>query len=120
MYWVAFRAIQLAADMAPKGARHSRNGPETRAARRRPLPLRLSAAAWAAWAVSTPNVDSQTVRKHSTWRQSPEATAMAAAMTEPPGPGRSPPPLIQVGWIRNASSIALAPPSLIPPPLIPG
>ena len=45
---------------------------------------------------------------------------MAAAMTEPPGPGRSPPPLIQVGWIRSASSIALAPPSLIPPPPIPG
>ena len=45
---------------------------------------------------------------------------MAAAMTEPPGPGRSPPPLIHVGWIRNASSMALTPPSLMPPPLIPG
>src|ERR1700689_837515 len=97
MYCVAFRAIQLAADMAPKGARHSRNGPETRSARPRLRPPPLAAAACAALAVSTPNVDSQTVRKQSTWRQSPEATAMAAAMTAPPGPGRSPPPLIQVG-----------------------
>ncbi len=45
---------------------------------------------------------------------------MAAAITAPPGPGRSPPPLIQVGWIRKASSMALAPPSLIPAPLAPG
>ena len=40
------------------------------------------------WAARAANVDSQTVRKHSTWRQRPEATAMAAAMTEPPGPGK--------------------------------
>ena len=52
--------IQLAADIAPKGARHSRNGPETRSARPL-LPF-----AMAARAASTAKVDSQTVRKHST------------------------------------------------------
>ena len=35
-------------------------------------------------------------------------------MTAPPGPGRSPPPLVQVGWIRSASSTAVTPPSLMP------
>ena len=60
------------------------------------------------------------MRKQSTWRHSPAATAMAAAITEPPGPGRSPPPLIHVGWMRSASSMAVTPPSLMPPPLMPG
>ena len=45
---------------------------------------------------------------------------MAAAMTEPPGPGRSMPPLCQVGWMRSASSIAVTPPSVIPAPSPPG
>ena len=48
------------------------------------------------------------------------ATAMAAAMIDPPGPGRSPPPLIHVGWRRNASSTAVTPPSLMPMPPAPG
>ena len=39
---------------------------------------------------------------------------MAAAMTDPPGPGRSRPPLCQVGWMRSASSISGGPPSLMP------
>src|SRR5271170_2610366 len=73
--------IQWAADMAPKGARHSRKGPETRSARRSPPPP----CAWAACAARTPKVDSQTVRKQRTWRQRPDATAMAAAMTDPQG-----------------------------------
>ena len=73
-------AIQFAADMAPNGARHSRNGPETRC----PPPPPAARP----WAASAAKVDSHTVRKHSTWRQRPDATAMAAAMTDPPGPGQ--------------------------------
>ena len=65
-------------------------------------------------------VDSQTVRKHSTWRHSPLATASIAAITEPPGPGSSPPPLIHVGCRRSASSTAVTPPSLMPMPRRPG
>ena len=75
--------IQFAADIAPNGARHSISEPETRPG------------AWPR--PSARYVDSQTVRKHSTCRHSPEATASMAAMTEPPGPGRSPPPLVHVG-----------------------
>src|ERR1700722_4302223 len=86
MYWLAFMPIQLAADIAPKGARHSRKGPETRSARG-PLGPPCPCVARIA------NVDSQTVRKQSTWRQSPEATAMAAGVTRPPRPGRAPPPV---------------------------
>ena len=100
--------IQLAADIAPNGARHSmqRPGDAAAAARRRG---RASA-----------YVDSHTVRKHSTWRHSPLATASIAAMTEPPGPGSSPPPLIHVGCSRSASSTAVTPPSLMPMPPAPG
>ena len=68
------------------------------------------------WAISAAWVEAHTVRKQSTWRQRPAATAMAAAMTDPPGPGRSSPPLCQVGWMRSASSISGGPPSLMPPP----
>src|SRR5579872_6354579 len=82
-YWLAFIPIQLAADMAPNGARHSRNGPDTRPDPPWPRPR-------AAY------VDSHTVRKHSTCRQRPLATASMAAMMAPPGPGSSPPPLIHV------------------------
>ncbi len=39
-----------------------------------------------------------------------------AAITDPPGPGRSPPPLIQVGWIRSASSTASDSPLAHPEP----
>ncbi len=99
-------AIQLAAEMAPKGARQA-GRPD---ARPPPGPARRRAA----------KVDSHTVRKHSTWRHSPEATASMAATTAPPGPGSSPPPLIQVGWRRRASSTAVTPPSLIPIPAGPG
>ena len=65
-------------------------------------------------------VDSHTVRKHSTWRHSPALTASMAAMTDPPGPGSSMPPLIHVGWRRSASSTAVTPPSLMPMPMPPG
>ena len=50
----------------------------------------------------------------------PLATAIIAAMTAPPGPGMSPPPLIHVGWMRSASSTAVTPPSLMPIPAAPG
>src|SRR3954464_13562608 len=99
--------IQLAADIAPNGARHSHSGP----AKRPPDgPTSLSAA----------YVDSHTVRKQRTWRHRPAATARIAAMTDPPGPGMSAPPLIHVGWIRSASSTAVMPPSLMPPGENPG
>ena len=96
-------AIQLAADIAPNGARHSSSGPDTRGP---PIPPRPSVA----------YVDSHTVRKHSTCRHRPLATASIAAITEPPGPGRSPPPLAQVGCSLSASSTAVTPPSLMPIP----
>src|SRR4051794_20868389 len=82
-YWLAFMPIQFAADMAPNGARHCCQ-PDTRPP---PVGRRPNAA----------YVDSQTVRKQSTWRQRPAATASMAAITAPPGPGMSPPPLIHVG-----------------------
>jgi hypothetical protein len=65
------------------------------------------------------NVASQTVRKQRTWRHRPLATACMPAMTAPPGPGTSPPPTIQVGWSRSASSTAVVPPSLMPTPVTP-
>src|SRR3954468_19000264 len=92
--------IQLAADIAPNGARHC-----VQLEARPPPGGRRPSAAY---------VDSHTVRKHSTWRHSPLATASMAAITDPPGPGRSPPPLVHVGWIRSASSTAVTPPSLMP------
>ena len=55
-----------------------------------------------------------TVRKHSTCRHSPLATAIIALRTEPPGPGTSGPPQIHVGRSRSASSSAVMPPSLKP------
>src|SRR5262245_18759658 len=112
-YWLAFMAIQLAADSAPNGARHSAFAPDTRP----PVapPPRAAAAR-----PRVANVDSHTVRNTSTCRHRPEATASMVAMTEPPGPGRSPPPLIHVGWSRSASSTAVTPPSLIPMPPAPG
>ena len=85
-------------------ARAIRAAGPTRAARR--IPPRPSVA----------YVDSHTVRKHSTCRHRPLATASIAAITEPPGPGRSPPPLIHVGCSRSASSTAVTPPSLMPMP----
>src|SRR6476659_889813 len=83
-YWLAFMPIQLAADIAPNGARHACQ-PD---ARPRPRPAARPRVAY---------VDSQTVRKHRTWRQRPLATASMAVMRAPPWPGMSPPPLIQVG-----------------------
>src|SRR5436305_12708453 len=99
-------AIQLAGDSAPNGARPSMN-PLTRPPP--PSSRRPSAA----------NVDSHTVRKHRTWRHRPPATASMAAITDPPGPGRSPPPLIHVGCSLSDCSSAVTPPSLVPLPPLP-
>src|SRR4051812_21217683 len=64
-----------------------------------------------AWArIGAANVACHTVRKHTTWRTSPAATAPAAAITEPPGPNVPIPPLYQTGRIPRASSTALTPP----------
>ena len=52
------------------------------------------------------------MRKHTTWRTRPAATAIMAAITDPAGPKVSPPPLYQVGRRPRASSRALTPPSL--------
>ena len=99
-------AIQLAGLNAPNGARQAMKSPSTRpppwpdGARER----RRSA-----------HVDSHTVRKHSTCRQRPAATASIAATTEPLCPGVSPAPLIQVGRSRRDSSRAVTPPSEWPP-----
>ncbi len=65
-------------------------------------------------------VDSHSVRKHSTWRAIPVATAIMAAITEPPGPKVSMPPLIQVGRSPSAPSRAVTPPSPIPAMSSPG
>src|SRR3954468_15833972 len=107
MYWLALMPIQLAADIAPKGARHSTSEPERRPP---PRPPRRGGA----------YVDSHTVRKHRTCRHSPLATASIAAITEPPGPGSSPPPFVHVGRMRSASSTAVVPPSLMPIADMPG
>ncbi len=45
---------------------------------------------------------------------------MAAATSDPPGPGSSRPPLCHVGSTRSASSTAVTPPSLMPPAPGPG
>ena len=103
---MALMPIQLAADMAPNGSRHSCIGPDTR-----PPPPRLRPS----WLY----VVSQTVRKHRTWRHRPLATACMAAMTLPPGPGTSMPPLCHTGWMRSASSTAVTPPSPMPIPVMP-
>ena len=47
--------------------------------------------------ISCWKVASHSVRKHSTWRAMPVAMAIMAAITEPPGPKVSMPPLIHVG-----------------------
>src|SRR3954452_11891588 len=107
MYWLALMPIQLAADIAPNGARHSTSDPDRRPP---PRPPRRNVA----------YVDSHTVRKHRTCRHSPDATASMAAITEPPGPGKSPPPFVHVGWMRRASSTAVTPPSLMPMAPAPG
>src|SRR3954453_7713339 len=100
-YCEAFIAIHLAALVPPNGIRHCMS-PEIRP----PLgggsrPVRI---------ISVP-VASQTVRKHSTCRHRPLATASIAVMTDPSWPDVSSVPLGQVGWIRNASSTAGMPPS---------
>ena len=78
----------------PNGARNS-SGPERGGIRpRRP---RLGAP-------SSPYVDCHTVRKHTTWRHSPAATASIAATSEPTAPGVSVPPLCHVGRIPSADS----------------
>ena len=62
--------IQLAADIAPNGARHSVQRPgDPTAAAAAPRP-------------SVAYVDSHTVRKHRTWRHRPLATASMAAITD--------------------------------------
>ena len=96
---MAFMPIQLAALTAPYGIRHCWSPPT-----RPPMPP--------SW--STPAVVCHTVRKQSTWRQSPLATAIIALRIDPPGPGTSGPPQIHVGRSRNASSSAVMPPSLKP------
>src|SRR5271154_6935016 len=101
-------AIQFEADRAPNGMRQAMED-DARPAPPLALPSR-----------SVANVDSHTVRKHRTCRHKPAETASMAATTEPPGPGNSPPPLIQVGLSRRASSTAVTPPSLIPMPAGPG
>ena len=109
----------------PVGGGHGAEGGAPfaeRARDRRPLAAAATAAApaCAACAARAAKVDSQTVRKHSTWRQRPDGHRHGGGDDRAARPGRSPPPLIQVGWMRSASSMALAPPSLMPPPLEPG
>ena len=70
--------------------------------------------------ISCWNVASHSVRKHSTWRAMPVATAIIAAITEPPGPKVSMPPLIHVGRSPSAPSSALTPPSPMPAMSSPG
>ena len=50
------------------------------------------------------DVVSHTVRKHSTWRHSPEATASMALTTAPLWPGVSMVPQNQVGAMPRASA----------------
>ena len=50
----------------------------------------------------------------------PVATAIIAAITEPPGPKVSMPPLIHVGRSPSAPSSALTPPSPMPAMSRPG
>ncbi len=59
-------------------------------------------------------VASHSVRKHNTCRAIPVATAITAAITDPPGPKVSMPPLIQVGRMPSAPSSAVTPPSPMP------
>ena len=91
--------IQLAADRAPKGRATPASAPTPgwrRGGRRwRPVPR--------AWRRSTPTPCGSTgrggrARRRRPWRR---------RRSDPPGPGRSMPPLIQVGWMRSASSIAV-------------
>ena len=70
--------------------------------------------------ISCWNVASHSVRKHSTWRAMPVATAIIAAITEPPGPNVSMPPLIHVGRSPSAPSSAVTPPSPMPAMSSPG
>ena len=92
------------ADIAPNGARHCIQPDRTAAA--------AGARQAAARRTSTPTPCGSTARggtgrwPRPAWRRSPT----------PPGPGRSPPPLIHVGWRRSASSTAVTPPSLMPMP----
>ena len=67
-----------------------------------------------------PNVASHSVRKHNTCLARPVATAVIAAITEPPGPKVSMPPLIHVGRSPSAPSSALTPPSPMPMMSSPG
>src|SRR5690606_31877318 len=69
--------------------------------------------------MSSEYVDSHSVRKHSTCRASPLETASMAAITEPPGPKVSMPPLYQVGRMPRADWRTLTPPSPKPPTLPP-
>ena len=65
-------------------------------------PTRRSARRWrVARAASSAGVDSQTVRKHSTCRHRPAATASIASTIEPAVPASPWPPLIHVGRTRR-------------------
>ena len=64
--------------------------------------------------ISCAKVASHSVRKHSTCRAMPVATAIIAAITDPPGPKVSMPPLNQVGRMPSAPSSAVTPPSPMP------
>ena len=101
---MAFMPIQLAADIAPNGARHCIQPrtrpppppPPRRERGERRLPHRAEAQ----------HVAAQPAR-HREHRGDHRRR---------PGPGRSPPPLIHVGCRRSASSTAVTPPSLMPMP----
>ena len=93
-------ASVCAAEIAP-------NGPS------QPPPMAAAFPGTAAFPCRTSSADvaSHTVRKHSTCRASPPATASIAAISDPPGPNVSMPPLYQVGRMPSAASSAVTPPS---------
>src|SRR5579859_1666018 len=113
-WWDAGMARVFAAEPTPNGAIHC-DWPDTRALPPA-MPFAVAPPEVGPAARSAAYVACHTVRKHSTWRHSPAATAIIAATTEPAGPNVSGPPLYHVGRRRSVSSSALTPPSEKPPP----
>src|ERR1700691_2625882 len=101
----AFCAKVCAAEVAPNGISHPALRPDDGMI----LPCLISSL----------KVASHSVRKHNTWRAGPPATASIAAITEPPGPKVSIPPLCHVGRTPSAASKEVTPPSPQPPRLPP-
>ncbi len=99
--------IQLTAEGAPKGSDHCMKLPtrnDDAPPDAAPMPGITAERPLLPWAVA-----SQTVRKHTTWRASPQATAMAALMTDPSWPGDSMPPANQLRFRRSASCNSVTP-----------